>query len=536
MAFREVTMHEVKEVLRQHLAGVPKKRIAARVGLDPKTVRRYVQVAQEHGICVEAGESSLGDERLGAVVAELMQMPGRPRGEHWDRCQAQRAFIEDKLEARVTLTKVRKLLLRRGVKIPYSTLHRFATQELRFGRKAPTVPVADGAPGEELQLDTGWLTTVVADERGRRRRLRVWVFTPSLSRYRFVYPCMGETTASAIQACEAAWDFYGGVFKVLIVDNTKAIVNKADPLGARLVDGFLEYAQARGFIVDAARPRKPKDKARVERSIRYVRDDCFGGEEIRDLRHAREHALLWCMHEAGVKRHSRTLRVPKEHFETEEHAALLPAPTEPYDVPHWCDPKVARDHYAQVLRALYTLPTKWIGRTLRARADRYTVRFYDRGVLVKTHPRKAAGHKSTDPHDFPEHEGAVAQRDTAFLVDLAKKKGRHIERFTETLLAGPLPWTRMRQVYALLGLAKKYGAQPLDEACRVSLELEMHDVRRLGRMLERRVNPEQLSLPLERPPAPTRFLRPASDYALGATEGGAVLQPQHNKEKNHDSH
>lgn len=99
MAFREVTMHEVKEVLRQHLAGVPKKRIAARVGLDPKTVRRYVQVALEHGIGVEAGPSSLTEARLGAVVAELMQMPGRPLGENWDRCQAKRAFIEQKLEA-----------------------------------------------------------------------------------------------------------------------------------------------------------------------------------------------------------------------------------------------------------------------------------------------------------------------------------------------------------------------------------------------------------------------------------------------------
>ena len=217
---------------------------------------------------------------------------------------------------------------------------------------------------------------------------------------------------------------------------------------------------------------------------------------------------------AGIKRHSRTLRAPKEHFESEERSALLAAPEEAYDVPHWCSPKVARDHYAQVLRSLYSLPTKWVGRTLRARADRYTVRFYDRGVLIKTHPRKQPGQKSTDPNDFPEHEGAVARRDTGFLIGLARKKGRHVGRFAEVLLAGPLPWTRMRQVYALLGLSKRYGVERLDEACRVSLDLEMHDVRRLERMLERRVNPEQLPLPLDRQAAPTRFLRPASDYAL----------------------
>jgi len=71
---------------------------------------------------------------------------------------------------------------------------------------------------------------------------------------------------------------FGGVFKTLIVDNTKAIVHEADRLAPRLNLGFLEYAQARGFHIDAARVLSPKDKARVERSVQTVRDDCFGGE------------------------------------------------------------------------------------------------------------------------------------------------------------------------------------------------------------------------------------------------------------------
>jgi len=53
-----------------------------------------------------------------------------------------------------------------------STLHRFSTQELGFRRKAPTVPVADGEPGDELQIDTGWLKTVVPDERRFSRLAR----------------------------------------------------------------------------------------------------------------------------------------------------------------------------------------------------------------------------------------------------------------------------------------------------------------------------------------------------------------------------
>jgi hypothetical protein len=89
----------------------------------------------------------------------------------------------------------------------------------------------------------GWLY----DMFGRRqRRVGAWIFTAVRSRHRFVYPVLQETTATAIEACEAAWEYFGGVFKAVIPDNTKTIVNEADPLDAKLVLDFLEYAQSSG--------------------------------------------------------------------------------------------------------------------------------------------------------------------------------------------------------------------------------------------------------------------------------------------------
>lgn len=513
MAYREVTMVQVREALRQWLLGAPKKRIATALGLDPKTVRRYLDVASRHEVRPELGLESLTDDRLVAIVAELTAMPGRPRGEAWQRCEELREHIASELARGFKLTKIARLLARRGECIPYTTLHRFAADELGFGKVRATVAIADGEPGVELQVDTAWMPTSLTDERGRKRRLRVWIFTPSVSRYRFVYPCLEETTASAIEACEAAWAFYGGVFKALIPDNTKAIVAKHDPTDARIVDAFLEYAQSRGFVVDPTRARRPTDKARVERSVRYVRDDCFVGEVIHDLSHAREHALRWCREEAGLRAHSRTMRLPREHFESVEKSVLLAAPATPYEVPHWCDPKVGPDHYAQVLRALYSLPTKYIGKRLRARADSRTVRFYDRGALVKTHPRKPRGSRSTDVADFPDDGGAIAGRTTEWLVEKARKHGDHVADFAEALLDGPQPWARMRRVYALLDLAEKYGAARLDEACSIALGLDMHDTKRLARMLEQGVT-RPPDAPPPRPAPPARFLRPASEYAL----------------------
>src|SRR5262249_14776835 len=127
------------------------------------------------------------------------------------------------------LTTILRLLKRdHGANVPYRTLNRFATEELGFGRGSPTIPVADGVPGEEIQLDTGWVTQLEPDAKGVRRRVRAWIFTPVVSRYRFVWPCFEETTRTAIEACEAAWEFYGGVFGVLVPDNTKAIVARSD--------------------------------------------------------------------------------------------------------------------------------------------------------------------------------------------------------------------------------------------------------------------------------------------------------------------
>jgi hypothetical protein len=509
MAFREVTLQEVKEVVRLWRARVPKRRIAAQLGLDIKTVRRYVRALEE-----SEAEADL-DAATGALVEAVTSARGRPRGGGWERCEAHRAFIKGKLDQRVRLTKVRKLLKRIcGVEISYMTLYRFAVEELDFGRGASTIPVADCGPAEEVQLDTGWAGWIQTDLFGHRRRFRAWVFTAVLSRHRFVFPIWRETTATAIEACEAAWQHFGGVFKVVIPDNTKAIVDQADPLAPKLNRAFLEYAQSRGFHIDPTRTRSPRDKGRVERAVQTVQDDCYAGERHFSLEEAFEHGRRWCLEDYGMRRHRTTQRLPREHFAAVEQPALLPAPTGPYDIPTWSRPKVARDQHAQVAKALYSLPRHYRGQYLDARADRHTVRFYQGRTLVKTHPRVAPGQRQTDASDFPPDKAAYALRDVDFLARKAAEHGESVGRFATKLLEVPLPWTRMRRVYALLGLARRYGDERLEEACSLAVEADMIDVHRLKKLLE-------LAPPTPASPPPrgrliplARFLRPAEQYAL----------------------
>src|SRR5437762_2313644 len=191
--YREVTMLEVKEVLRLWREGVPTKGIAAQVGLDPKTVRRYLGAATAAGLRGEGTDVS--EEQLRAVLLALQPAGGRPRGDGWTQCEAQRETIRRWLGEGLRLTKIRKLLDRQGVVIAYPTLYRFAVLELQFGQTATTIPVVDGDPGQELQIDTGWVGWLTLPLLQQRRRFRAWIFTAVRSRHRFVYPTSEETTA-----------------------------------------------------------------------------------------------------------------------------------------------------------------------------------------------------------------------------------------------------------------------------------------------------------------------------------------------------
>lgn len=516
MAFREVSMLEVKEVLRRWLAGEAKKAIARAVGVSRNTVRAYVRIGVKCGL---EGQRTVTDEALAAVMAELHGAQLEPqRGESWAACDRHRDFIKAKLDDGLLLTKAHRLLMRQGVTVPYATLHRFAVSELGFGDKAPTIPVADCAPGAEVQLDTGVMTLLEPDILGRRRRFRAWIFTSVYSRHRFVYPCFEETTKSAIEACEAAWTFFGGVFHVVIPDNTKTIIQRADPLDPLINPAFLEYAQSRNFVVDPTRARKPRDKGRVERAVQPTREDCFRGECLRNLDDCHRRARTWCLDEYGMRRHSRTQRLPREAFESDEKAKLRPAPTELYDVPLYSDPKVGLDQHAEVSKALYSLAFEYRRKKVHARADRSTVRFYFNQQLIETHPRKPPGGRSTKPEHFPPEKLAYAQRDAGFLVRQAEAQGPHVHRFAKVLLEQPQPWLSMRQCFGLLGLCRRFTPARVDEACQLALSVEMHEYKRLKRMVLLGVT----TAPPAKPPPDAhdnvvplaRFLRPPSQYAL----------------------
>jgi hypothetical protein len=424
----------------------------------------------------------------------------------------------------LTAVKAHELLARQGVALPERTLHRYALEVLGVGRsvRTTTVRVADGEPGSELQVDFGRMGFIADPDTARRRVVWALIFTACYSRHCFVWLGFRQTTEAVIAGFEAAWAFFGGVFAVVIPDNLGAIIDKADPLSPRFNQAFIEYAQTRGFLVDPARVRRPTDKPRVERVVPFARNSMFAGETFVDIDHAQRRAEQWCRSRAGMRIHGTTQCRPAELFALEEQPRLLPAPTSAYDLPIYAVAKVHRDHHIEVAKALYSVPGNLIGARVQVRADRQLVRIFHRGQPVKVHPRAPAGGRVTDPVDLPADKTTYALRDIEHLKRMAAEHGDAIGAYAAAVLEHPLPWTKMRQVYALLGLVKRWGPERVEAACGRALEAEAISVPLVGRMIERATEADETVVARSGSHKPSRFARGPEHFATSGGNGGAA--------------
>jgi transposase len=510
MGYREVGLMQVADILRRWQAGDSARTIARGTGLARDTVRKYLHAAQRLGLTPQGpaatNEQLLALGRLGQTApparaaprAALLE-PHRERIAHWLQ------------EEHLQLTRVAELLAP-DVVVPYTTLRRFVRDHGLATTPRDTVRMADTAPGEVAEFDFGRLGRL--PDPGTGKAPVVWAMNLVLvySRHQFVWPLRYQTLDEVIAGLEATWASFGGIPRRLIFDNFPAAVAGADALHPVFTRGFLDYSQARGFIADPARVRKPTDKPHTERNVQYVRERFWKGGSFTDLADARAQAQRWCLEVAGVRVHGTTRKLPLVVFRDAEQAQLLPYDGVPYAVPQWGQVTVHPDHHIAFRYALYSVPDTTCppGTRLEVRLDRDLLRIYRRGELVKTHPRQPKGGRATDPADYPPARTAYALRSTDAVIQAAAGHGPSVGRFAAQLLAGEFPWAKLRQGHKLLRLAERYGAIRLEVACARALSVDLLDVTRLERMLKEALDAEPLAgEPL--PPQPADV--PAARFA-----------------------
>ena len=536
MVYREVHRVELQELLRRWQVGESIRTIALATGLARNTVGKYLKAAKALGLTV-SGPPATEDQLVRLLAQGYPGYPHRSPGPS----EALLAPHKDQIglwltKERHRLTRIQELLAERGCVAPYSSLRHFVAKEHLCPRAATTVRMADTAPGEYAEMDFERLGYHLDPNTGRRLVIHALLVVLSYSRHMFVWPTTRQQLEDVIQGLEAAWRFFGGVPRHLVLDNFPAAVASPDSLSPRLTRGFLEYAQFRGFLPDPARVRHPKDKPHVERGVPYVRDRFFTGSSFLDLADMRSQAEHWCKEVAGSRLHGTTYRRPLQVFLEEEQPHLLPLKPGGYLVPQYAALKVHDDHHVEFGHALYSVPSDLCqpGSDLEVRADGELVRLYLRGNLVKTHPRQARGGRSTDPADYPPDKLAYAARSPEQLCRQAEQLGQNVGEFARRLLTGELPWTKLRQAQKLLRLADRYTPARLEAACCRALAFDLVDVHRLERILVGALDQQAPADPVEvedqdpqgaDPAPPARFARPGSAFARATTSSPPTSSP-----------
>ena len=512
---------DIEQVIRRWTAGEAIRAIARATGLDRNTVRGLIRLAKKTGL----SEGDTATKQHLQLIDKSIPRPGarsQTSGAE-QQLQPHRQRIQAWLnEDRLVLTKIHELLGREGIVTSYAALYRFARKWCDFGRSATTVRRRESAPGEVAEVDFGRLG--LFQELGSSHPRVLWAFlmTMSYSRLSCLVPTFAQDLQSVIDCFERAFEFFGGCPRRIVIDNFKAAVETADRYTPRFNKTFLEYANYRGFLLDAARPRHPKDKPIIENGVRYARERFWKGETFVDVDDVWRRSQRWCRDIAGRRIHGTTRAVPVEIFEKDERPALIPWTAPRFDTPQWAQCKVHPDHHIRFQQALYSLPTRWIGCTMDVRGDRSLVRIYNRGELIKTHPRQMPGKHSTDYTDYPDQRAPFAMRWPDFYCKTAQELGEHAGRFTEKLFEGEFPWSRLRQAQKLLRLAERYGAERVNHACARALRFELLDVRGVERILQQALehDPTPEAVHGQSQELPFKFLRPSDHFAHSQTSKG----------------
>ena len=195
MSYREVSVVEVREVLRGWMAGAGLRTVAQRAGVDRKTARRYVEAAEAVGVVRDGGAGQLSDGVIGEIVGLVRPVRPDGHGQAWEALPPRREQITAWVEQGLTIVKIHDFLGREDVVVPYRTLVRFCEQCCGFTGRRPkeTVRVADGEPGMECQLDFAQMGLLLRPGRGAAAQAAALIFTAVYSRHMFVWLTLSQT-------------------------------------------------------------------------------------------------------------------------------------------------------------------------------------------------------------------------------------------------------------------------------------------------------------------------------------------------------
>lgn len=464
-------MVDVTEILVHWYAGRKLAEIARSLRVDRKTARKYVDGARTRGL--RPGGPEVAQEQWAAWVREWFPELVKPeaRSSTFAEIGSYRDYIAGALETNTVSTIHQRLRDEHGLGVGLSSLRRYVRLEFpgSAAQSAITILKDDPPPGEEAQIDYGYLGVWIEPLTGRRRR--VWAFSMvlSYSRHMFVRPVLNMTLPLWIECHVAAFQFFDGVPLRWVPDNLKNGILKPDLYDPKFNRTYAEMATHYGALVDPARALHPKDKPRIERPQPYIRDSFWAGRVFASYDEMVDAAEAWCHNVAG-QRECRPLggEHPFQVFLAREADALLPLPRTAFEMVTWECRKVPPDLHVTGAGALYTVPHRYLGREVDVRASAKEITIFLDGELIKTWIRGRKGSKNTDWSDYPPDKVAFLMRTPAWCRRRAQDCGPAVAAVVGDMLTVNV-LHRLRAAQGILRLGERFGNERLDAACNLAL-------------------------------------------------------------------
>jgi transposase len=500
----------VHSVLTLRQQGWSLRRIARTLDLDRETVARHVRLAQvgpKPATNLSTGSSEPAESKPANLSAGNLARPSSAPADKCggsgpkSLCDPWRQVIEDKLDQGLTAQRIwQDLVAEQGFTGRYASVKRFVR---RLGKALP-LPFRrmECAPGEQAQIDFG-SGAPVEQPSGRRKRYPVLRVVLGYSRKGYSEALRGQTTEDFIRSLENSFRAFGGVPKVLILDNLKAAVLQADWYDPELNPKIQAFGRHYGCVTLPTKPRTPRHKGKVESGVRYVCGNALKGRVFKSLQEANEALQHWEAHVADLRIHGTTKKQVWKRFQEEERPALLPLPATPFPFFHEAQRSVHRDAHVEVDKAYYSVPPEYLGHTVWVRWDAKLVRVFNgRMEEIAAHVKHQPGRFSTDPSHIASDKISGVERGAGYLLKRISLVGPETLRWAQTMLQ-ERGIEGVRVLQGLLAMTRKYSADSLERASARALSHGAFRLRSLRALMQTRTQQEQFEFaeahPLIRP-------------------------------------
>jgi transposase len=364
------TPEDVALMLRLKVAGLGIKQIARKMGCSKNTVRRYLRSGGYVAYKRPQRESAL--RGLEPWLSERLQ---RHRG----NADVVRQDLEREHAIAVSLRTVERAVapFRRELRAAEVATIRFET-----------------LPGEQLQVDFGETTVVIA---GERVRVHLFVATLGYSRRPYVAVFSHERQSAWWSGIEGAFHHFGGRTRELLIDNAKPLVNfhDAQTREIRFNERFHAFCRYWDVTPKACAPYRARTKGKDERGVGYVKRNAIAGHTFDSLAALEAHLAWWMREVADTRVHGTTGEVPIERFKAKEATALRPLEGRTTFQPiRECVRRVHADACIELETNRYSVPWRLIGEMVSVLVNEQ-VRVMHAGQEVAVHTRLAGQRRNS---------------------------------------------------------------------------------------------------------------------------------------------